>query len=139
MGGDHGLVVTLLAVLSFLRKEADADLLLVGGQAEIEASLSGAADVRARLEIIHADEVVGMDDPPAQALRGKRNSSMRIAVNLVKDGRADAAISAGNTGALMAISRFVLKTLDGIDRPAIASALPNQRGGTTTMQPASRS
>jgi glycerol-3-phosphate acyltransferase PlsX len=120
-------------VLSFLRKEADAHLLLVGGQAEIEASLSGAADVRARLEIIHADEVVGMDDPPAQALRSKRNSSMRIAVNLVKDGRADAAISAGNTGALMAISRFVLKTLDGIDRPAIASALPNQRGGTTTM------
>jgi glycerol-3-phosphate acyltransferase PlsX len=74
-----------------------------------------------------------MDEPPAQALRGKRNSSMRVAINLVKEGRADAAVSAGNTGALMAISRFVLKTLDGIDRPAIASALPNQRGGATTM------
>ena len=74
-----------------------------------------------------------MDEPPAQALRGKRNSSMRVAINLVKEGRADVAVSAGNTGALMAISRFVLKTLDGIDRPAIASALPNQRGGATTM------
>jgi glycerol-3-phosphate acyltransferase PlsX len=133
MGGDHGLVVTLPAAFSFARHEPDAQLLLVGRQAEIEAQLGAAADLRGRLEIVHADEVVGMDDPPAQALRSKRNSSMRVAVNLVKDGRADAAVSAGNTGALMAISRFVLKTLDGIDRPAIASALPNQTGGTTTM------
>jgi glycerol-3-phosphate acyltransferase PlsX len=133
MGGDHGLVVTLPAALSFLRGHADAHLLLVGRQAEIDAGLSGAGELRQRIEVVHADEVVGMDDPPAQALRGKRNSSMRLAINQVKDGRADAAISAGNTGALMAISRFVLKTLDGIDRPAIASALPNQTGGTTTM------
>jgi glycerol-3-phosphate acyltransferase PlsX len=133
MGGDHGLVVTLPAALSFLRRGSDARLLLVGRQPEIEAGLVSAGEARARIEIVHADEVVGMDDPPAQALRGKRNSSMRVAVNLVKEGRADASVSAGNTGALMAISRFVLKTLDGIDRPAIASALPNQKGGTTTM------
>lgn len=133
MGGDHGVVVTLPAALAFARHEPQVHLLLVGRSAEIEPMIAGATDVRTRLEVVHAEEVVGMDDPPAQALRGKRNSSMRIAVNLVKDGRADAAVSAGNTGALMAISRFVLKTLDGIDRPAIASALPNQTGGTTTM------
>jgi glycerol-3-phosphate acyltransferase PlsX len=133
MGGDHGIVVTLPASLAFLRRHADAHLLLVGRQAEIEAGLAGIGELRQRIEVVHADEVVGMDDPPAQALRGKRNSSMRLAINQVKDGRANAAISAGNTGALMAISRFVLKTLDGIDRPAIASALPNQTGGTTTM------
>ena len=133
MGGDHGTVVTLPAALSFARSHPDSQLLLVGKSPEIESALASAGDVRSRLEIVHAEEVVGMDEPPAQALRGKRNSSMRIAINLVKEGRADAAVSAGNTGALMAISRFVLKTLDGIDRPAIASALPNQRGGATTM------
>ena len=133
MGGDHGLVVTLPAALAFARRQPEVHLLLVGRQPQIEPMIVGATDVRPRLEIVHADEVVGMDDPPAQALRGKRNSSMRIAINQVKDGRADAAVSAGNTGALMALSRFVLKTLDGIDRPAIASALPNQTGGTTTM------
>lgn len=133
MGGDHGLVVTLPAALAFARREPDAHLLLVGLQAQIEPMIVGATDLRPRLRVVHAEEVVGMDEPPAQALRSKRNSSMRVAVNLVKDGEADAAVSAGNTGALMAISRFVLKTLDGIDRPAIASALPNQRGGTTTV------
>jgi glycerol-3-phosphate acyltransferase PlsX len=133
MGGDHGPVVTLPAALSFLQSHPDSCLLLVGRDSEIEAGLSAAGDLRPRIEVVHAEEVVGMDEPPAQALRGKRNSSMRVAINLVKEGRADAAVSAGNTGALMAISRFVLKTLDGIDRPAIASALPNQRGGATTM------
>ena len=133
MGGDHGLVVTIPAALAFARREAEATILLVGRQPQIEAQVVGATDVRDRVEIVHADEVVAMDEPPAQALRGKRNSSMRVAVNLVKEGRADVAVSAGNTGALMAISRFVLKTLDGIDRPAIASALPNQKGGATTM------
>ena len=133
MGGDHGTVVTLPAALSFARSHPDSHLLLVGRSPEIEAALASASDVRARIEIVHAEDVVGMDEPPAQALRGKRNSSMRVSINLVKEGRADAAVSAGNTGALMAISRFVLKTLDGIDRPAIASALPNQRGGATTM------
>ncbi|GIL04634.1 phosphate acyltransferase PlsX [Betaproteobacteria bacterium PRO7] len=133
MGGDHGLDVTVPAALGFARAEPDAALLLVGRSAEIEARLAAAGDLRSRIEVVHAEEVVGMDEPPAQALRGKRNSSMRVAVNLVKDGRADACVSAGNTGALMAISRFVLKTLDGIDRPAIATVIPNQTGGVTTM------
>lgn len=133
MGGDHGLVVTLPAALAFARAYGDAQLLLVGRADEIGPRLADAGALRARIEVVHADEVVGMDEPPAQALRSKRNSSMRVAINLVKDGRADAAVSAGNTGALMAISRFVLKMLDGIDRPAIATALPNQKGGSTTV------
>jgi glycerol-3-phosphate acyltransferase PlsX len=133
MGGDHGPPVTVPAALSFLRAHADCRLLLVGRQAEVEPLLAAGADLRSRLELRHADEVVAMDDPPAVALRGKRGSSMRLAVNLVKEGQAEACVSAGNTGALMAISRFVLKTLDGIDRPAIASFLPNGKGGVTTM------
>jgi glycerol-3-phosphate acyltransferase PlsX len=133
MGGDVGLPVTVPAALEFAAQHPDAALLLVGNGETIEAMLKHAGALRARLEVVHAAEVVAMDEPPAQALRSKRNSSMRVAVNLVKEGRADACISAGNTGALMAISRFVLKTLDGIDRPAIAYALPNQKGGVTTM------
>ncbi len=86
-----------------------------------------------RVEVVHADEVVEMNDPPAIALRTKRNSSMRVAINLAKEARADVVVSAGNTGALMAMSRFVLKTLDGIDRPAIAGVIPNQSGRGTTM------
>ncbi len=132
MGGDHGPPVTVAAARSFLQHHADVRLLLVGRRSDIEP-LAGAGEMPSRVEVVHADEVVTMDDPPAQALRGKRNSSMRLAVNLVKEGRADACISAGNTGALMAISRFVLKTLDGIDRPAIATVLPNIKGGVTTM------
>ena len=133
MGGDHGPSVTVAAALSFLRAHADSRLLLVGRRGEIDPLLGAGADMRSRVELVHTDEVVAMDDPPAIALRGKRSSSMRLAINLVKDGQADACVSAGNTGALMAISRFVLKTLDGIDRPAIASFLPNIRGGVTTM------
>jgi glycerol-3-phosphate acyltransferase PlsX len=133
MGGDHGASVTVAAAVTFLRAHADARLLLVGQRAEIDPLLATSGAVRDRTEVVHTDEVVAMDDPPAMALRGKRSSSMRIAVNLVKDGRADACVSAGNTGALMAISRFVLKTLDGIDRPAIATVLPNIKGGVTTM------
>jgi glycerol-3-phosphate acyltransferase PlsX len=130
MGGDHGVPVTVPAALKFLADEPGVSLLLVGRSAEIERLLPGA---RQRLDVVHADEVVEMHDPPATALRGKRNSSMRIAINLVKEGRADVAVSAGNTGALMAIARFVLKTLEGIDRPAIAGVIPNQAGGATTM------
>jgi glycerol-3-phosphate acyltransferase PlsX len=133
MGGDHGPPVTVAAAVSFLRDHADSRLLLVGRRGEIEPFLASAADLRSRVELVHTDEVVAMDDPPAVALRGKRHSSMRLAINLVKEGQADACVSAGNTGALMAISRFVLKTLDGIDRPAIATVLPNIRGGVTTM------
>ncbi len=131
MGGDHGCTVTVPAALAFVEHQADAQLLLVGRQADIEAAL--AKRRHTRIEIVHADEVVEMDDAPAIAMRSKRNSSMRVAVNLVKEGRADVCVSAGNTGALMAIARFVLKTLDGIDRPAIAAVLPNQMGGVTTV------
>jgi glycerol-3-phosphate acyltransferase PlsX len=133
MGGDHGPPVTVPAALSFLRAQADSRLLLVGRGGEVEPLLASAGELKPRVELLHTDEVVAMDDPPAVALRGKRNSSMRLAINLVKEGKADACVSAGNTGALMAISRFVLKTLDGIDRPAIATVLPNIKGGVTTM------
>ena len=133
MGGDHGPPVTVAASVSFLRAHADCELALVGRREEIEPLLASGADVRSRLQLVHAEEVVSMDDPPAVALRSKRGSSMRLAINLVKEGRAQACVSAGNTGALMAISRFVLKTLDGIDRPAIATVLPNIKGGVTTM------
>jgi glycerol-3-phosphate acyltransferase PlsX len=134
MGGDHGAAVTVPASLAFLRAHADATVTLVGRRGEIDPLLLGAdSDVIARVTVVHADEVVTMDDPPAAALRGKRRSSMRLAILQVKDGHADACISAGNTGALMAISRFVLKTLEGIDRPAIATVLPNRTGGVTTM------
>ena len=131
MGGDHGCSVTVAAALAFLEHQIDAHLLLVGRQAEIESALKSARNDR--IEVLHAADVVEMDDAPAIALRSKRNSSMRIAINQVKEGRADVCVSAGNTGALMAIARFVLKTLDGIDRPAIAAVLPNQKGGVTTV------
>jgi phosphate acyltransferase len=134
MGGDHGMSVTVPACLSFLKSHADCDLILVGDRVALEASLLGApASLVRRCAIEHASEVIGMDESPALALRGKRDSSMRVAARLVKDGAANACISAGNTGALMAISRYMLKTLDGIDRPALAMQIPNQLGGTTTM------
>ncbi len=131
MGGDHGCAVTVPASLAFLDHQADAELLLVGRRLDIEAALKGKRP--ARVELLHADEVVESDDAPAIAMRTKRNSSMRVAINLVKEGRADVCVSAGNTGALMAIARYVLKTLDGIDRPAIAAVLPNQKGRVTTV------
>ena len=134
MGGDHGLTVTVPAALDFQKQVGDARLLLVGQKDAIDQALAKSRTVDAtRIEVRHASEVVAMDDPPAAALRGKRDSSMRVAIELVKSGDADACVSAGNTGALMAISRFVLKMQPGIDRPAIATQLPNQTGGTTTM------
>jgi phosphate acyltransferase len=135
MGGDHGLAVTVPAALRFLSRHPDFDVILVGDAAAIEARLATARPPvdRSRIEVVAASEVVAMDDPIEIALRKKRDSSMRVAVNLVKSGRAAACVSAGNTGALMAISRYVLKTLDGIDRPAIATLLPNQAGRVTTM------
>ena len=134
MGGDHGLPVTVPAALAFVDHVPDAEVVLVGRREEIEAQLRRMRRSEpARVSLQHASEVVAMDDPVAQALRGKRDSSMRVAIELVRDGRADACVSAGNTGALMAISRFVLKMVEGIDRPAIAAPLPNQKGGQTTM------
>lgn len=129
MGGDHGAHVTVPAALEILRRDAGVNIVLVGLTEAIEFELRACrAVVGPRLRIHHASEVVTMDDPPAQALRSKKDSSMRVAINLVKSGEANACVSAGNTGALMAISRFVLKTLPGIDRPAIASMLPSLKG-----------
>jgi len=132
MGGDHGPHVTVPAALDFQSRVADVDMILVGKPEAIEAELKArGAAARDRLRVHATSEVVEMDEPPAQAMRYKKDSSMRVAINLVKSGEANAAVSAGNTGALMAISRFVLKTLPGIDRPAIATVLPNSKGGYT--------
>jgi len=131
MGGDHGSHVTVPAAVAFLASHPEAEVILVGLQEAIEGELTRLrATGRARLRVRHAAERVEMDDSPAVALRSKKKSSMRVAVDLVKSGEAQAAVSAGNTGALMAISRFVLKTLPGIERPAILSLLPNMRGST---------
>jgi glycerol-3-phosphate acyltransferase PlsX len=127
MGGDHGLPATLPACRAFLDAHPDARLLLVGAG----PALQGFQHPRA--EIVPASEVVAMDDPVEVALRRKKDSSMRVAIQQVKDGRAQAAVSAGNTGALMALARYLLKTADGIDRPAIAYPMPNARGGATTV------
>ena len=133
MGGDHGPSVTLPACQAFLQAHPAAELLLVG----LPLPLAAAA-AWPRCTVVEASEVVAMDDAIETALRRKRDSSMRVAVNLVKpmaDGsaRAQACVSAGNTGALMALSRYVLKTLEGIDRPAIAAVLPNQKDRFTTV------
>lgn len=127
MGGDHGPAITLPACRRLLEQHADVHLLLVG----LPEALKGF--VHARATVVPASEVVAMDDPIEIALRRKKDSSMRVSIQLVKDGRAQAAVSAGNTGALMAIARYLLKTLDGIDRPAIAYPLPNALGGATTV------
>jgi len=129
MGGDHGVRVTVPAAIDFLKREADVSIILVGLADAIERELNRNGGATSdRLSIRSASEVVAMDEAPAHALRGKRNSSMRVAADLVKDETADACVSAGNTGALMAISRFVLKMLPGIERPAIASFLPTLKG-----------
>lgn len=134
MGGDHGPVVTVPATLAFLRSHPRASAILVGGEEAIRPLLVNAAtEFGERLRLRATSQVVAMDDPPAIAMRNKKDSSMRVAVDLVKAGEADAAVSAGNTGALMAISRFVLKTLPGIDRPAIATVLPSQKGHTYVL------
>ena len=129
MGGDHGPGVTIPAALSFQKSHPQSKLILVGLQETIEAELRARhATPGPNLRLHNATQAVGMDEAPALALRGKKDSSMRVAVNLVKSGEAHACVSAGNTGALMAISRFVLKTLPGIDRPAIAGILPTMKG-----------
>jgi glycerol-3-phosphate acyltransferase PlsX len=134
MGGDFGLPVTIPAAIEFLRQFPDTQLLLVGQAHAIETALVDQRGVdRSRFEIVSASDVVNMDDSVEVALRRKKESSMRLAVQAVKDGRADACLSAGNTGAWMAISRYILKTLDGIDRPAIATSIPNQTGRATIM------
>ncbi|MGQ0620248.1 MAG: phosphate acyltransferase PlsX [Panacagrimonas sp.] len=129
MSGDHGLPVTVAAALSCVNENPEIRAILVGDEAAIEKQLKALkASAGPRLLIQHASEVVGMDESPSKVLRGKKDSSMRVAINLVKEGQANAMISAGNTGALMATAKFVLKTLPGIDRPAIVSAIPSING-----------
>lgn len=130
MGGDYGPPVVVPAALQALRDHPQLRLILVGDAPRLEQELTlyGDGSIPARLTLHHASQVVAMDESPSQALRSKKDSSMRVAINLVKEGSAAACVSAGNTGALMAIARFVLKTLPGIDRPAIISALPTIRG-----------
>ncbi len=134
MGGDHGPAVTIPASLAFLEQTPGARVILVGLEAPLTQALARVrSPARDRISVHAATEVVDMDEPPGDALRRKKDSSLRVAVNLVKDGTADACVSAGNTGALMAISRFVLKTLPGIDRPAIASHIPTKTGVTLAL------
>ena len=130
MGGDHGPSVVVPAALRALERHPHLRLTLVGDRAVLEGHLPAGDKGLERLTIHHASQTVGMDEPPAQALRMKKDSSMRVAINLVRDGAVSACVSAGNTGALMATSRYVLKTLPGIDRPAIITAIPALQGHT---------
>jgi glycerol-3-phosphate acyltransferase PlsX len=122
MGGDQGVSVVVPAAIAYVASDPGVELILVGDEAAIRESLGGE---HSRISVHHASQVVGMDELPSQALRHKKDSSMRVALNLVKEGGADACVSAGNTGALMATARFVLKMLPHVDRPAIITALPN--------------
>ncbi|MBJ7309039.1 phosphate acyltransferase PlsX [Rugamonas sp. CCM 8940] len=134
MGGDHGPSVTIPAAISFVNSEPDAELILVGLEDVIRAELKKHhAEAHPRLSVLHASEQVLMDDPLEVALRRKKDSSMRVAIEQVKDGKAQASVSAGNTGALMAVARYVLKTMAGVDRPAICSIMPNEKDGPTYM------
>lgn len=132
MGGDHGARVVVPAALGFLKKEPQCELILVGREDVLRQYLPG-GEPPPRLTLHHASQEVGMDELPSRALRGKKDSSMRVAIDLVKAGRAHACVSAGNTGALMATARFVLKTLPHIDRPAIITALPAINGRTWVL------
>ena len=131
MGGDFGAETVVPAAVSVVTERDDIELILVGKLDELTERLAklNATD-QPRLRIHHASQTVGMDELPSQALRFKKDSSMRVAINLVKEGHADACVSAGNTGALMATARFVLKTLPGIDRPAICTTIPSRYGPT---------
>lgn len=134
MGGDYGPEVTIPAALDCLKNNPDLKLILVGDEAVIKQLLpQELADYQDRLTIHHASQCVGMDESPSKALKNKKDSSMRVAINLVRDGHADACVSAGNTGALMATARFVLKMIPGIDRPAIISTLPSIYGHTHVL------
>jgi len=129
MGGDHGPSVTVPACFDFLSTHPDSELLLVGLKDALERELARhhGADAT-RLQVVASTQVVGMDEDVRTAIRTKKDSSMRVAIDLVKNGRAQACVSAGNTGALMGTAKFVLKTLEGIDRPAICAVLPTRRG-----------
>ncbi len=134
MGGDYGLSVVIPACAKALKRDSRLKLLLVGDETSVAKAMSKyGIGSHSRVTVIHASETIEMDELPSHAMRNKRDSSMRVALNLVKKGVADACVSAGNTGALMAISRFILKTLPGIDRPAIMSEMPTLAGKTRVM------
>lgn len=134
MGGDHGLTVVIPAAKKALENHLDIALILVGDEQQIRAALDSQQMTESeRLQVKHASQIVTMEDSPALALKNKKDSSMRVAINLVKDNQADAVVSAGNTGALMATARFVLKMLPGIDRPAICTVLPSLQGHTHVL------
>ena len=131
MGGDIGPDSVVPAAIKALHLHPALNIVLVGQEDVLNQKVNEHnGSLGARLTVHHASEVVGMDEPPSQALRKKKDSSMRVAINLVDAGTADACVSAGNTGALMATSRFVLKMLPGIDRPAIITHLPSLNGHT---------
>ena len=134
MGGDHGPVVTVPAVFQLLSKSKNVELILVGNQEVLNAEIAkySNSELKSRIVVRHASEEVLMDELPSKALRTKKDSSMRVAINLVKEGVAKACVSAGNTGALVATARFVLKTLPGIDRPAINTYFPTMIPNKTT-------
>lgn len=134
MGGDHGLSIVIPACISIVRQYPNLKLLLVGDRDQINQHLqTNNATDQNQFSIVHASEVVAMNELPSHAVRTKKDSSMRVAINLVKEGKADACVSAGNTGALMATARFVLKTLPGIDRPAIIAELPTLKNKTRVI------
>lgn len=132
MSGDLGAEVVVRAAAATLQKYRNIELRLVGDQTELQSLVARIVGDNPRLQIVHASEVVDMAEPPADALRKKKDSSMRVAINLVKEGAADACVSSGNTGALMATAKFVLKMLPGIDRPAFIAELP-AKGGSLHM------
>jgi len=138
MGGDNGLSVVVPACVAAVKKHPELRLLLVGREPEVlhhlrKNGVKPGTALYDRFVVVHASEVVGMDEMPSHAMRNKKDASMRVAINLVKDGKAAACVSAGNTGALMAIARFVLKTLPGIDRPAIIATMPTRTGCTRVV------
>ncbi len=134
MGGDHGPEVIVPAALESAKNNPDLSLILVGDETVLRQHLGGAAErFGNRVTVHHASEIVEMHESPAKVLRNKKDSSMRVAINLVKEGVAAACVSAGNTGALMATAKFVLKTLPGVDRPAIITAVPSKTGHTHVL------
>lgn len=131
MGGDNGLKAIIPACVRAVKKNTNLILSLTGDRDLISHHLQQFDDFnKKQLSIVHATQLVEMDELPSHAMRNKKDSSMRVAINLVKEGKAQACVSAGNTGALMATARFVLKTLPGIDRPAIIAEMPTQKGKT---------
>src|SRR5260370_42019756 len=135
MGGDRAPAMVLQGADIALERHPGAQFLLFGDEARISPLLARLPRLARAASVQHTDEVVANDAKPSQALRGGRRSSMRLAIDAVRDGRADGVVSAGNTGALMAIAKFVLKTLPGVDRPAIATIFPTRRGASGVLGP----